>query len=679
MTIVQDIQNKLLAGPTTRQFDLEAWLRRCVQENSSPDDLQVVAIGVQIHQSLKVLREKLVFIRRNDLSPGLRAHAFVALCNRDCLLAELIALENAMEPPAEAELSMDQIATQKMELLGGTYTVDEICETVVDVTAALLRMCPGLTAGKLLPLADQPWDDIARDFRIANAYVCIENLWLDIIWNDVRLNHSKPNYAFGPTDLDREASKVVAGHRHLITTSQAYNLKYLTLKDQIASGTVTLPSTLQLDATIESDGQIQLKFSVAGGEVAAHVATVRSMVPQYYEKIIIEQGPLQLKLNVRRVLEAYLILGTLAQSIARPAIQQLQRERADDAFSADLAAMAPPIAIIDLARALVDGLAISDDEARELIEFLTYRGSKDKSLDSQSGALWASPLIQIDSESVVICCNTLMHPNFRWLMDVWLKKTGFPLDMRGPEFEEFARSSMQSTIKASDLAAISSICSSSFEFTPPRGRKEEVDLLIVVGSILLIGEAKCFLQPVSPVDRRNHREKVLDAVAQVSRKAEAARSAPNELRRRAKELGVSLPESFKVLPVVVLNHAVGAGETIDEVPVVDLRILQMFFEGSMQWMADISPTGVIDSSSTERFYSSTADAPAQLHTYLMEPPQVRHLKKAVSWRSTELLLPSAPHDVATRLHLQIDAERLPLIVGRAMAAGVATDSLEEMP
>ncbi|KPN05656.1 hypothetical protein [Xanthomonas arboricola] len=464
MAIVQDVQNKLLAGPTTRQFDLKMWLSRGAQDDCSPDDLQIVAIGEKIHQALKALRDKLSFITRTDLSPGLRTHAFVALCNRECFLADVIALENAMRSSGGIGLSTDQITTQKMELPGGSYTADEICETVVDVTGALLRMCPALDAKSRQPIADQPWVDIARDFRIANVYVCVENLWLDVIWNDTRLLSSQPTYTFGPTDLKREASKTVADHRHFITAAQAQSIKYLALKDLMDSGNITLPSARQLEGSVAPDGRIQLTFSTGGSEVAAHFRTLRSMVPEYYQKIAVEQGPLGLKLNVSRVMEAHLLLGTLAQSIARPAKEQLQREREDDVFCADWAVMAPPVSRVDLVLALQEGLAISDDEAQELIEFLTYRASKEKSTDSQSGSLWAAPLVQIDSESVAICCQTLIHPNFRWLVDVWLKNMGFPLDVRGTEFEEFARSTIHSKIKASELAEVAAICTSSFEF-----------------------------------------------------------------------------------------------------------------------------------------------------------------------------------------------------------------------
>ncbi|HEL3833127.1 TPA: hypothetical protein UMX25_002174 [Stenotrophomonas maltophilia] len=658
MAIVQDVRNKLLAGPTTRQFDLEVWLSRGTQDDCTLDDLEVVTIGMTVHQSLRALREKLAFITRTDFSPGLRTHAFVALCNRECLLADVIALESTIQLTTDTGLSTDQIATQKMELPGGSYTADEVCEVAVDVAEALLRMCPGLNAEALQPIADLPWNDIVRDFRIANAYVCVEDLWLDVIWNDTRQLRSQPTYAFGPTDMDREASKVVADHRHFMTTTQAHNINYLAFKDLIASGNIALPSTRQLEGSVGPDGRVQLAFSSGGSETAAHFRAVRSIVPKYYQKIVVEQGPQGLKLNVNRVLEAYLLLGTLAESTARSAKQQLQKERNDGVFRADWAAMAPPVSRVDLVLALQEGLAISGDEADELIEFLTYRRPKGNSPDSLSGGLWAAPLVKIDSNSVAICYHTLIHPNFRWLMDVWLRNIGFPLDVRGTAFEEFARSSIHAKIEASTLAEVSAICSSSFEFSPPHGRKEEVDLLIVVGNSLLIGEAKCFLQPVSPVDRRNHREKVLDAVTQVARKADAARSAPDELRRRAKELGVIIPANAEILPVVVLNHAIGAGETIGGVPVVDLRILEMFFEGSMMWMADISPTGAIESSISERFYSSSADASAKLAPYLKEPPQVRHLKEAVRPRSTDMLLPLAPHDVATRLHLQIDANLL---------------------
>jgi hypothetical protein len=176
---------------------------------------------------------------------------------------------------------------------------------------------------------------------------------------------------------------------------------------------------------------------------------------------------------------------------------------------------------------------------------------------------------------------------------------------------------------------------------------------------VVIGEVKCFLEPVTPIDRRNHREKIVEASDQVARKAEAVRSAPDAFRDRARQCGISIPAEFDILPVVVLNHAIGAGQVVNGIPIIDLRIFEMFFEGSMQWLATLSPDGNIESCNTERFYASEKEGEQNLGAYLTDPPQVRHLKAATRVRMTRLLMPGVNDDTAIRAQLQIDSSLLP--------------------
>jgi LmbE family N-acetylglucosaminyl deacetylase len=90
--------------------------------------------------------------------------------------------------------------------------------------------------------------------------------------------------------------------------------------------------------------------------------------------------------------------------------------------------------------------------------------------------------------------------------------------------------------------------SESLNFTPPGERSEEIDIVAAIGSVVLIGEAKCFLEPTEPKQFARHRDKVIDAVRQVSRKADAVGRNKEQFRTRMQQVGFSLPTEFEVQP-----------------------------------------------------------------------------------------------------------------------------------
>ena len=504
MSVVEEIQNQQLAGPNARAFDPKAWLERGAKSGCSDEDLLIIAIGMLFSSGLDELRKRLSFISRKAVPSGLKQLSFISLCNRECLLAEVIAGESVDQINVDKVVSIDKLALQQMEIAGGRYLPSEICETAVDISTALLRMCPAATAETLASLSDQPWDEIARDFRVANAYVCIEDLWMSVVWNGVRLMKHSP-FVFAPKNEEAERIRVVSEHRYLLTIVQRFNIRFLNMKRAFDSGELAPTPINQLVARIENDGEVAISAALAGNDFAAYSATVKSLVPNYYRKMAMDGAPEDCDLSLMLVVDAYLLLMGLAQSIAQPAIQELKRERKEDDYQASWAKLAPSIPAPALIEAIEGGLNIPKLLAEKLIKFLTFRGMGKKADNAPLDELWSSPFVQTSEETFALCVHPLLHPNFQWLIDVWLKRLGFPLDFRGNEFEQFARSSIALRVVNSSLKSSSQICTSSFEFTPTGGREEEIDLLMVLGDKVVVGEIKCFLQPVSPVDRKNHR------------------------------------------------------------------------------------------------------------------------------------------------------------------------------
>jgi hypothetical protein len=133
----------------------------------------------------------------------------------------------------------------------------------------------------------------------------------------------------------------------------------------------------------------------------------------------------------------------MAQQLAEPMIERIQRERQGEAdAAADLAFFAPLVSVEEVRRALEVGLGVSRDESVALVNFMTFGASK-----GIVSELWSSPLVRYGVDQLVVCIHPLRSPNLRWLVDVWLKRMGFPLDFRGTHLEVFARTSLRETVQ----------------------------------------------------------------------------------------------------------------------------------------------------------------------------------------------------------------------------------------
>ena len=154
----------------------------------------------------------------------------------------------------------------------------------------------------------------------------------------------------------------------------------------------------------------------------------------------------------------------------------------------------------------------------------------------------------------------------------------------------------------------------------------------MVGDKVLVGEAKCFLEPTEPKQVARHRDKVVDAVAQIKRKALAVALHREEFKVRVKQVGLTLPNDFDVIPVVVLNSAFHAGIPLDDVSIVDEYILGVFFRGEFNELASHSVEGGLNTVRKRVLYTSAEEGAQVLRGFLMSPPQMRPLLEGVRKR-----------------------------------------------
>jgi hypothetical protein len=217
-----------------------------------------------------------------------------------------------------------------------------------------------------------------------------------------------------------------------------------------------------------------------------------------------------------------------------------------------------------------------------------------------------------------------------------MRQGGLDLDRRGPEFERYCRENLNSAAKESPIRDSIQIIDKAVEFKPPSERSEEIDIVVIIESWVLLIEAKCILWPDDAIQFANYRDTVEKAAAQIARKREAVSRNYPAFASRLKVLGYKAPKECNVVCCVLTNSAVFSGFPVQQIPIVDLSIISGFFKNKHTKFA-IEKAGKVIEKYDINFYSNAGEAGKCLEGYLARPPQLDEAKASIKKR--ELIFP----------------------------------------
>jgi hypothetical protein len=160
--------------------------------------------------------------------------------------------------------------------------------------------------------------------------------------------------------------------------------------------------------------------------------------------------------------------------------------------------------------------------------------------------------------------------------------------------------------------------------------KEEIDLLIRIGKVILVGEAKCQLYPVDAIEEYRFRERLREGAGQAVRKSEAVKAYPADV---GEAIGLAASEGMTVLPFVLSNSVLHSGYPIDGVPVVDMTYLgTLLRDGGLRTLVVTRRGDETDPGVFRRYYETQAEAEANLPDLLMRQPVVEIFEGLVRQR-----------------------------------------------
>lgn len=624
------VQDEQVAGPLRRDFDYKAWNAAHERLSESEADVSLCNAGLLIHDKANSIRTRLRVTFSNKLSATTKLRAFVAIANQNlCVLQDRTRKEFDKVIADAKPVVMPEFRSVKLTLPGGDeYSPDEIVQSIVDATEIVIKVIleskPNLSGNP--HFSDVGWDEILLDFNLGSLYAHLEDIWDDCLWNDYRLDQTKDGKVFAPVDPTWQRRLAASRFRQDNLLMQFFDMAHAAHADMSNAGLRAFLGVRDIRALVK-DGRkqvIQLTRHSGSREESMHLLAARLYASEPYYKELLHEPRQQLgDSSMSDLLSAWAVVSRAAQV----QMEQLGNlSFPEDATPNTWAPkFAPVLQIRALARAIVRATNLNFRQAETIVQFLIYRGEKGQEL-------WAQPLVPVNPQTVAPMLGAAISPNLRRLVDIWMRQLGVDLGLRGAAFESHVRTELMEYIARSQLRKDTTVLENSVTFRPQKDRDEQLDVVMVIRDLVIVGEAKCTLHPAEAKQEAMHRRTVTDAVAQVKRKALSIEVHSAAFRERLRQLGVEIPVNFNVLPVVILNGAVHAGFEVDQVPVVDMFIFGVFFSGELVDVAVRHGKGDMEHVKKRILYTDVQEAVRNAPAYLRAPPQMEILWEGMQER-----------------------------------------------
>lgn len=330
-------------------------------------------------------------------------------------------------------------------------------------------------------------------------------------------------------------------------------------------------------------------------------------------------------LTCRELLRAWWVL----QDLADVAIIDLQKSPSESRWETWLALS---IEHHDLVSIFRQALAVSEDRANELIEWMTCDPDDEDRLFLRG--LVSTPLVpEPGSQRKHVVLSPLMTNSPVKRVEAWMEKGGIS-DNRGIKgigkpFERHVRQTLNDALSRNPLLPDAEVYPNGLK---RKGNSEEIDLLIRLGKTIIVGEIKCFTIPDGILGRFNHLKRISKATRQC---ADKLRWAEKNRDKMALAFGISdasVAESLKFVPIVLSNHQIGLGLQRNGITVIDLNYLLLLMNDSKYKSKAIHMKNAGTIYEETNLYRSQEDLENIIVDIFCSPIVLKPFENTVYWR-----------------------------------------------
>jgi len=628
------VKDGKIYGPHTRRFMRGDWEAIARREDTDFEDKRLAWAGIFFDDLLTFLRSEMRFPNL-PFQPNALMRLVVGLvtwnyCRNLAQAQEKLPTPKPGEIPVFMWPSVQELRIPT--LTGQLFNPDELNTGAGDelkyILAALQPLPTHQTLRTEYDATRKDIDEISLELNKAITYSCAVQYWLDCVGRGYGLIQRRDGIAHVPIDQDQEIARIVSiyrrTNRHDADKFHIYNQWWHQLSDSEKRNLCGIPLVSQVCLNLDRIESIELNQNSKVLYWAVMAIADKVLLQRgYYRNLLNEPLPTLHKFTLNEMIDGWRVLQSLALVVfdeVSPLISNHAKELPRFASAKELPRFAPKIASRVLCATFAKALRMKRQRAQHLVEVFVFRGGS-------AQELWTQPLVpNEDDYCLVIPCIHSVY--LERIVEGWMRQGGLELERRGPEFERFCREILRIPAAQSPIKEAITIVNQSVQFSPPGEQGEQIDLVIIVGNTVLLIEAKCILWPDDTLQFARYRETIKGAVKQIKRKHNAVTRHYTDFANRLAQLGYAPPASPKIVCCVLTNSAVFAGFPIERVPIVDLDILGDFFENGWVKISGWQRGEMFERYAVQ-FYKNKMEAGHVLEEYLLDPPQLKDLKKSV--------------------------------------------------
>ena len=613
----EGVRTKKVAAPTDRKFSLEKWDSHWAKtEPHEKEDHDLYLGGEIFHSLFDEIRSKIaeLYQRTPDISANEFLRGLIAISNRNRALIVNLDIESIEGKDIRALSSENNI-------FGNDITLQELGDGAVDGIAIAIRS--HLSKNKLGEKTDNsidPMGFILDEAALSQLYGIYESYWLALLWGEYELNcldEEEKVYEVRQQDTPWEkAFEITQGRR--IKLLEEDLILFIDERYHFLVGEMCY---IKIHGSGKSKKIISARLKNSGSDIKAiYLSTLLSIenAKSYFPELFFTKRNENMGFCIKDVYSVLVQLKLLSMQMA----DRFPKE--SSAYNIKkLNEYSPKFKRLEVAHAISKSIDEPVKKIESIIEFLTFK--IDKNID-----LWCHPVIDLKNGEITLLSSALEGGVLDRITEHWLVTSKFDLQIKGNVYEKLVTEMVKVAIEENELFKnYNSPISVEIKINNCR---EEIDFLMRLGNIVIVGECKSVVVTDSSISHHRTKEILQHASEQAKRKSIFARENIDKVFEKCKWKFEKEIE-YKFIPLVIISNKINSGFKFNDVFVSDEILLERYFSNNeMPLLSSVQ----CDKIAWFELYKTEKEAIENFPIYLENPPQLSRSVSDLEYKSMKI-------------------------------------------
>lgn len=620
------VRNKQVKSPVQRGFKLNNWQKAWDETiDFSESCEQLFNAGKVFHSILDELRTALteLYAKKPKVKNETLLTAYIAMSNRD---REILSKSNQTRTVNGKNIFSRTISNNAVN---NEITLQEVADGCVDGLQKAIFACVNRINNQ--ESFSSPYgeieivDFITAEANISQIYHMCENYWQAILWG---------GYSFNITDEGNKLYNVQQLQTAFEISYEASQMR----RSRLSAQSAMITSRKNISHFFDDDSYLCIKkigrkkhLKKSSIQDAGDMIRYFNSNFRVQELFLIDEFPdeflkaVKSGFCIKETLNVFRLLVLLSHTYS-------EKYPENDGFQNvnKLNEFCPKFKKIEFIKGISSVTGYSFKKTKQILEFLEFDGTVSRDL-------WCHPVISIDDKYAILT-SSLVTPSIVRVVEHWLVELEIEMQDKGLQFEQTVIDEVNASVAKNQFVDDYNECVSK-RFKLKNG-EEEIDLLLRIGNLIVLGEAKSIVTTDSPISQFRAVETLRKASDQAKRKSQFVLDNTEEIFERL-DWKYNAQEEYKVICCVLNSSRIFAGLTIDDVPVCDKSILTRYFSDNLfpivSKLKDDN-TGEIHLAWYE-LYSNSNELLQNLDRYLRSPPQITEISDDFEYKSISIPIP----------------------------------------